>query len=267
LTYITASNNALAETSNRNTIMYKALILTAVFSLGSALAQDANKQKPADGNCPAEQGKGHRGGKGGNGGKGAQQGPQGARMRQMLKERFDANKDGKLDESEKAAAKQQMEKRRAEFVAKWDKDGDGKLSDQEKEAVKAERQKNMLEKFDKNGNGQIDEGERPQRKGAQGKGQQHRRPLPPELRDQLDSDKDGKVSPEERKAGREKVQEFFKAKRAEVLEKYDSNKDGKLDEQEREKLKSERQNRQGGDKADAPADEQDLNEAAMDPNR
>lgn len=243
--------------------MYKAIILTAVFTLGSAFAQDLagnDKQQPAKENCPAEQGKGHRGGKGGKGD---------GRMRQMLKQRFDANKDGKLDEAERAQAKEQMQKRRAEFVAKWDKDGDGKLSDQEKEAAKAEHKKNMLEKFDKNGNGVIDEGERPQGKGPRGKGMQHRRPLPPELREQLDSDKDGKVSPEERKAGREKVQEFFKAKRAEVLEKYDSNKDGKLDEQEREALKADRKNRQGqgGEKPEQPASEQELNEAAMDPNR
>ena len=41
---------------------------------------------------------------------------------------IDANGDGKLDDTERAAARKAAEERRAEFIKKFDTDGDGKLS-------------------------------------------------------------------------------------------------------------------------------------------
>jgi Ca2+-binding EF-hand superfamily protein len=79
-------------------------------------------------------------------------------MKRIL-ERFDSNKDGKLDEAERAAAKAEWEKRRSaspergpasekireEMLKRFDRDGDGKLSDAERAAAKEERQKRRQE--------------------------------------------------------------------------------------------------------------------------
>ena len=95
-----------------------------------------------------------------------------------LLERFDANKDGVLDEGERAAVKQAHKEhgaeRAAEILAKHpelDTDGDGKLSREEGEAGRAKhqakRQAELKEKHpeafakvDTNGDGTIDQGER-----------------------------------------------------------------------------------------------------------
>jgi hypothetical protein len=70
-------------------------------------------------------------------------------------EKFDADKDGKLDEEERKAAKAargDMEaKFRQEMLEKFDVDGDGKLNDEEKAAMREGVKKKMLEKFDKDG--------------------------------------------------------------------------------------------------------------------
>lgn len=68
-------------------------------------------------------------------------------MHQRMLERFDANKDGKLDEAEKEAMKAKRREKRHErreefrknFMEKFDTDKDGKLSDEEKEAAKQQR--------------------------------------------------------------------------------------------------------------------------------
>jgi hypothetical protein len=89
----------------------------------------------------------------------AQQDPD--RMKRIL-EAFDLNKDGKLDDAERAAAKAEREKRRGqapasagrgpasekmrdEMLKRFDRDGDGKLSDAERAAAKEERQKRRQE--------------------------------------------------------------------------------------------------------------------------
>lgn len=94
--------------------------------------------------------------------------------------RYDKNGDGKLDEAEVAAVKEQMlmsrqekreekrdrfQERRAEWIKEFDKDGDGKLDDAEKKAmetaVRARMEKNpqMLKRLDANGDGKIDDAE------------------------------------------------------------------------------------------------------------
>ena len=71
--------------------------------------------------------------------------------------RFDKNGDGKLDDSEKAAAKAQMVKR-------FDTDGDGKVSEQERQAGRAR----MMQRFDTNGDGQLSQQERQAARAARG---------------------------------------------------------------------------------------------------
>ena len=61
------------------------------------------------------------------------------------------------------------------------------------------------------------------KKGPRGGG----REIPAEILEKYDTDKDGKLSPEERKAAGE-------ARKAEILAKYDTDKDGKLSAEERQ---------------------------------
>ena len=66
-------------------------------------------------------------------------------MRKKIMEKFDTNKDGKLDETEKAALKKAMEERRA--------NGEGK-------GKKGDKRKKIMEKFDTNKDGKLDEAEK-----------------------------------------------------------------------------------------------------------
>ncbi len=63
-------------------------------------------------------------------------------MPKPLLEKFDANKDGQLDEQEKAAMKADFEARHAEMkqkmLEKFDANKDGQLDEQEKAAMKAD---------------------------------------------------------------------------------------------------------------------------------
>lgn len=65
-----------------------------------------------------------------------------ANMNQMhlkILERFDANRDGKLDDAEKAKARAVMDQKRQEMLQmrqKFDSNGDGKLDDAEKAAAR-----------------------------------------------------------------------------------------------------------------------------------
>jgi len=54
-----------------------------------------------------------------------------ARQQQLVLERFDTNKDGKLNTTEQNARDTWHAARRREFLAKYDKNGDGKVSPDE----------------------------------------------------------------------------------------------------------------------------------------
>lgn len=68
-------------------------------------------------------------------------------------EKFDADKDGKLNKEEREAAKAAREK-------EFDKDGDGKLSDEEKKAMHEDGQKRLIKRFDKDGDGKLSDEEK-----------------------------------------------------------------------------------------------------------
>ena len=72
-------------------------------------------------------------------------------------EKYDTNKDGKLDKDERKAA---FEARKAEMIKKFDKDGDGKLNEDERKAAGQARKAEMLKRFDKDGDGKLSEEER-----------------------------------------------------------------------------------------------------------
>jgi Ca2+-binding EF-hand superfamily protein len=92
--------------------------------------------------------------------------------------KYDANKDGTLDATEKAAWQADKEKeraaraaQRAEDLARYDKDKDGKLEKDERAVMKADDEKaraekkataveaKKLAKYDKNQNGKLDDDE------------------------------------------------------------------------------------------------------------
>jgi hypothetical protein len=101
-----------------------------------------------------------------------------------LLERFDLNGDGQLDESERAALREEMANRpgaarmREEILKRFDKNGDGQLDEAERAEFQKFREARMREgggpggpggprmreelrkRADKNGDGQIDESER-----------------------------------------------------------------------------------------------------------
>lgn len=83
-------------------------------------------------------------------------------FKQALLEKFDTDKDGKLSDSERAAAKAQAKERLQEQKAKFDTDGDGKLSDSERDAARAafaarlkEKHPQLFAKIDSNGDGTL----------------------------------------------------------------------------------------------------------------
>jgi len=83
----------------------------------------------------------------------------GGEGRTEILQKYDANKDGKLDASEKAAMKADFqakrEQRKAEMLAKFDTNKDGKLDATEKAAMKDERATEAFKKLDTNGDGQL----------------------------------------------------------------------------------------------------------------
>jgi hypothetical protein len=82
----------------------------------------------------------------------------GGRGKVMI-EKFDTNKDGKLDATEKASMKTAFEAQRAakkkEMLTKFDTNKDGKLDDAERTAAREVRLTERFKKLDTDGNGQI----------------------------------------------------------------------------------------------------------------
>ena len=186
-------------------------------------------------------------------------------------EKFDTNKDGRIDEQEKQAIRQAHEARKAEFqkklLEKYDANKDGQLDDQEKAAIKADFEKNaqqrrhmhrrghgpgrpssccncgkrpgphpaFMEKFDTNKDGQIDEQEKQAIRQAH---EACKAEFQKKLLEKFDANKDGQLDDQEKGA----IKAAMEAKRAEfmkkVMDKYDTNKDGQLDEQEKAAAKA-----------------------------
>lgn len=114
--------------------------------------------------------------------------PKGQIKQQMLKE-FDADGDGKLSESERAAAKAAMEERKG----KIDTNGDGTISEEERQAAQEARREQMRQKMDTDGDGTVSDAER----------EAARKEMREEMRKRIDTDGDGEISEAERQAARE----------------------------------------------------------------
>ena len=80
--------------------------------------------------------------------------------RAAIIKQFDTDGDGKLNEEERAAAKEarsaKMAEKKAEILAKYDTDGDGKISKEERQAAKDA----FIEKYDTDGDGKLSKEER-----------------------------------------------------------------------------------------------------------
>lgn len=85
-------------------------------------------------------------------------------FRQKILAAHDANRDGRLSDTEfaamKAAGKQQRQNRRAQVMQRYDGNRTGKLEDAEKARRQADNQARLLPEFDTNRNGIIDPAER-----------------------------------------------------------------------------------------------------------
>lgn len=98
----------------------------------------------------------------------AQPGAHRGQLRQHLLQKFDADQDGKLSETERQAARAACQERRAAGKAKFDADQDGKLSETERAAARAaisakikEKHPELFKRIDTDGDGVIsrDEGQ------------------------------------------------------------------------------------------------------------
>ena len=138
----------------------------------------------------------------------------------------------------------------AETLKKYDKDGDGKLNDEERTAMRADRDKAMLEKYDADKDGKLNNEERMKmeaenpRRGMGG---------PPPTAEEIktyDKNGDGKLEGDEATALRE-------ARMKAMTEKYDTDKDGKLSDEERQKMFEDFRKNGGGGRGPRPGGEGD----------
>jgi len=158
-------------------------------------------------------------------------------FRHRMMEKFDADKDGKLSETERAAAKAAFKEKGGEFRAKvlerFDADKDGKLSETERAAAKeamkekgGELRAKVLEKFDADKDGKLSDTERAAAKAA------------------WDARQAKKGAKGKASAG-DKGEDKAKEQHARLLEKFDGDKDGQLSEAERAKAREARNKRTG----------------------
>lgn len=182
--------------------------------------------------------------------------------RKELIEKYDASKDGQLDESERAALRADIQSGKVEVppgpigrflrlgpppevVAKYDANKDGQLDEAERAAVRADVESGELEK--------PPFARRPHFRGGGGDNAEERAAARKQLLEKYDANENGQLDEEERAAIRADIESGklprpeFKGRghgpvppnaeaRAEMLEKYDANDNGQLDEAERAKL-------------------------------
>ena len=117
--------------------------------------------------------------------------------------RYDTNNDGKLDEAETAArdkANADREKARKEMYEKFDKNKNGRIDEDERSGIGDWfRERRELQTYDKNKDGKLDEAETAERD----KGRAEREKQRAEARKQFDKDGDGKLNEAEERAYRE----------------------------------------------------------------
>ena len=125
-------------------------------------------------------------------------------------QRYDVNKDGKLDKKETAARdkgraeretrRQEDEKRRKEFTARFDKNKNGRIDEDERGAIgEYFRNRDDLRRYDANKDGKLDKGET----AARDKDNAEREKRREEARKRFDKNGDGKLDETEERALRD----------------------------------------------------------------
>lgn len=76
-------------------------------------------------------------------------------MHAELKAKYDTNKDGKLDDAERAAMKADRAAQHKELVTRYDTNKDGTLDDQERASLHAAKMEERFKALDKNNDGQL----------------------------------------------------------------------------------------------------------------
>ena len=72
-----------------------------------------------------------------------------------LMQKYDANKNGQLEDGEREAMREELKKLREEKVAKYDTNKDGKLDETERKAVRDQMAAERFKALDTNGNGSL----------------------------------------------------------------------------------------------------------------
>ncbi len=175
-------------------------------------------------------------------------------VRQLLLARYDADRDGQLDEEEQhrlmadahAARKQEA----IAFIRRFDADGDGKLDKEEREAMKQAMQEHRRDKAEEDAEHRRSHAGRPYPQGRK-HGARPERPNMGEkgrlfailtrqlTMDAYDADKNGILDTEESAKLKADGAELCKAREAELLAQFDTDRDGRLSDTElREAMKS-----------------------------
>ncbi len=167
--------------------------------------------------------------------------------RQEIVKKYDQNGDGKLDDSERNAARVDFEKSRGRAPS-----AEGSSADQQTRDGGASRA-DMVKKYDKDGDGKLDEAERNTMREDitknRGNAPGGRGPTREAMMKEFDTDGDGKLSDTERQVAMTEMRKRYQEQgvpgraggpngrpqfnREELLKKHDKNGDGKLDDQER----------------------------------
>ena len=145
-------------------------------------------------------------------------GGQGRELQRRLREKFDADKDGKLDPEE------------------------AKLARQEFRRIDEERRAQTLKKYDVNGNGQLDEEELATMRKEWSSRLDHAKD---DTRKKFDTNGDGTLDDAEKAAAEAVMREKWQQRRTEILKRFDTNGDGALSDEEKARAKKEMPRRGG----------------------
>lgn len=169
-------------------------------------------------------------------------------FRKGMLEKFDANGDGDLDETERQTARDAMRahheemrtQMKAKLIEKFDTDGDGELTGEERE--EAGRAMHRM-------------------RHAKDRKHDRRHRIARHLKEQFDTNEDGKLDETEREA----LKSHMQAKKAEIVERFDADGNGKLEGDERvavkEYMKAQHESRRLDINRDGVVNEQDVQAA------
>ena len=132
------------------------------------------------------------------------------RMRTAMLERFDANKDGEIDDAEREAAREQTQARFTEM-----------------------RDRFLQRRFDADGDGQLSEAETAEMNKAQEGWRARADAARAEFMERFDADKDGQISEPEREAVRESFRAQIEERRQAFMAEWDKDGDRELSDDER----------------------------------